>query len=165
MTKISDNIVNAAAALPVYVFISSLLEGIIFQDNRGLVFFIVLVINSIVNLILKALLWKNTPNTERPKDGPELACGDKYGMPSGHSQFVWCFAIFWILYISYSKIFVNKVANVLSILCLLFIAIIVSQSRIFIKCHTRYQVIVGALIGSIVAIILFYITKKMLMKN
>ncbi len=38
---ITTTIINGADALPLYVLISSLLEGIIFQDNRGLVFFLV----------------------------------------------------------------------------------------------------------------------------
>ena len=36
--------------------------------------------------------------SKRPANEPGN-CGDPYGMPSGHSQFAWFFAVFWIMYI------------------------------------------------------------------
>ena len=49
----TDNITTSAAALPFYVLIASFLEGIIFQDIRGLIFFVVIVFNVLINLLLK----------------------------------------------------------------------------------------------------------------
>ena len=54
----TDNITTSAAALPFYVLIASFLEGIIFQDIRGLIFFVVIVFNVLINLLLKFLLKK-----------------------------------------------------------------------------------------------------------
>ena len=160
---ISNIITNSADALPLYILITSLLEGIIFQDNRGLVFFIALCINFAINLLLKHLMWNMAQNAERPKNAPDN-CGDKFGNPSGHSQFAWFFATFWIMYIVYSNTFNNQIANVLSIISLILIAIIVSSSRIYIKCHTLSQVLFGGTIGAILAIVAFFTTKKLLFR-
>jgi len=156
----ADIITNSASALPAYILLSSLLEGIIFQDNRGLLFFIVLCVNFIINILLKTLLWE-LPGSHRPNEN--ATCGDKYGNPSSHAQFIWCFAIFWILYITQSNIFLNPVANILSSVSLILIALIVSLSRVSQGCHTLLQVFFGAIAGIIVAIIAFFACKKLLM--
>jgi dolichyldiphosphatase len=159
---ITNTIINGADALPLYVLISSLLEGIIFQDNRGLVFFIALCVNFIINIILKGILWQNQGNAKRPRGATDDKCGDKYGNPSGHSQFAWFFATFWILYIFTSNIFNNNVANILSCISLILIAIIISSSRIYIRCHTISQVLLGSVIGIFIGAIAFFCTRKML---
>jgi len=159
---LSTIITNGADALPLYVMVSSLLEGIIFQDNRGIIFFIALCINFIINLILKSILWRKDKNSDRPLGGSKDKCGDKYGNPSGHSQFAWFFAVFWILYILNSKVFSNPIANVLSCISLILIAIIVCWSRIYIGCHKYSQVLLGSIIGAIIGFCVFYSTKNML---
>lgn len=160
---ISSIITTGADAFPLYIMISSLLEGIIFQDNRGLIFFIVLCINFIINMVLKSILWKPyRKSAARPAGGSPDKCGDKYGNPSGHSQFASFFAVFWILYILNSKLFDNFIANALSCISLILIAIIVGWSRIYIKCHTLPQVLLGSTIGVIVGGLGFFATKGML---
>ena len=162
---VTNTIINGANALPLYVLISSLLEGIIFQDNRGLVFFIALCINFVINFILKSILWARNENAKRPSGATDSKCGDKYGNPSGHAQFAWFFAIFWILYILISNTFTNTTANVLSCISLVLIAIIISSGRIIIQCHTLSQVLLGAVIGIIIGIIAFFCTKNILIPN
>ena len=159
---LSETIINGATALPLYVLITSLLEGIIFQDNRGLIFFVAICFNCAINLSLKYLLWESNQNAIRPSGSSVEKCGDKYGNPSGHSQFAWFFATFWILYIAYSNTFNNNTSNVLSYISLLLIAIIVSSSRIYLRCHNITQVILGGSIGVMVGIVAFYATKNML---
>ena len=156
-------ITTGADAFPLYIMISSLLEGIIFQDNRGLIFFIVLCINFIINMVLKSIFWKqNEINASRPSGSSKDKCGDKYGNPSGHSQFASFFAVFWILYILNSKLFDNFIANLLSCISLILIAIIIGWSRIYIECHTQSQVLLGSIIGIIVGVGGFFATKGML---
>lgn len=162
---LSQTIINAASALPVYVLISSLLAGIIFQDNRALVFFIVLCINCMLNMLLKYILWESDENAKRPPGGSVEKCGDKYGNPSGHSQFVWFFSTFWILYIGHSNVFSNNTANVLSYISLVLIAILVCSSRIYLNCHNTHQVLLGSVVGIIFGIIAFYSTKTILLEH
>ena len=162
---ISTIIMSGADALPLYILVSSLLGGIIFQDNRCLIFFIALCINFIINMILKSILWNQDQNADRPEGASTKKCGDKYGNPSGHSQFVWFFSVFWILYILNSKIFDNKVANTLSCSSLILIAIIVSWSRVLINCHNFAQVLTGSIIGIILGTLAFYLTKNNLLRK
>jgi dolichyldiphosphatase len=163
---ISRIITTGADAFPLYIMISSLLEGIIFQDNRGLVFFIMVCINFIINMVLKSILWKqNEQDATRPRGGTKAKCGDKYGNPSGHSQFASFFAVFWILYILNSKLFDNFIANALSCISLVLIAIIVGWSRVYIDCHTPSQVLLGSVIGIIVGAGGFFTTKDILINE
>ena len=115
-------------------------------------------------MILKSILWNQDQNADRPEGASTKKCGDKYGNPSGHSQFVWFFSVFWILYILNSKFFDNKVANTLSCSSLILIAI-VSWSRVLINCHNFAQVLTGSIIGIILGTLAFYLTKNNLLRK
>lgn len=89
-----------------------------------------------------------------------------FGMPSGHSQLAWFFAIYACLNIIncnfdyFQGIYVdwNKKLKCISCIILIIIAIIISYSRVAIEeCHTTGQVIIGGLLGIICAIIAFKI--------
>jgi len=157
----TDNITTSASALPIYVLIASFLEGIIFQDIRGLIFFVAIIFNILINFGLKVLM-KNLSGSKRPVNEPGN-CGDSYGMPSGHSQFAWFFSTFWVLYIYYNNTFKNKTSNILSIVSLILLALIVSISRVYINCHTTNQVLIGGLIGIIIGCVSFLCVKKMIL--
>jgi len=110
--------------------------------------------------------------TTRPGDTGAGACGVKYnkmctscsvystpntrsktpGFHSGHAASVMFNTVFWTLY-SYHKGFDRKRA--LSIfLLLLALAVAVIHNRVVVsKCHTLLQVTVGAVIGSVMAVI------------
>ena len=149
---------NTASSFPIYVIIITLLSGIIFRDVRGIIFFLLLIFNVLLNLLLKFLM-KDRKESKRPKNEPG-DCGDPYGMPSGHSQFVWFFSFFIILYIFFNNNYKDKLLNTMLILSLSLISIIISISRIYINCHTTKQVIVGGIFGIILAIIFFISLKK-----
>ena len=160
--NVTSSIAEIAHTFPIYVLISSLLEGIIFQDNRGLYFFIAATINCIINVLLKmSFTHIASYRSDRPHDAPDK-CDDRYGNPSGHSQFAWFFSTFWILYILNTNTFPNTVSNILSIICLILIAMIVSFSRVYIKCHTKDQIITGGIIGCVIGVISFYVVKPYL---
>lgn len=164
MSTITENISIVAAAFPAFIIVGAFLEGIIAQDLRGLVFFVCAIINQIINWLLKSVIWASKdPNALRPKDATDQ-CGDKMGMPSGHSQFIWFFAIFWTLYILYSNLFKNKTSNILSIICLIIIALIVALSRIYLECHTFLQVLVGSIVGATIGVISYICARKFMRK-
>jgi len=90
-----------------------------------------------------------------------------FGMPSGHSQSIWFFVSYIILsmYDKHNTLFNTKHLNdkvkFVSIFCLIFFAFLTSYSRVVIdKCHTIQQVIVGAIIGIIMAYVAFILKDK-----
>ena len=114
----------------------------------------------------------------RPKGANSCGTGfdgkdsNTFGMPSGHSQLAWAFAIYTILKLI-QKIKndkdINNNTNKASIalkylwLCISCIIIIgvafyISYSRVYIEgCHTIQQVIIGGLIGFGWAFLLYYL--------
>jgi membrane-associated phospholipid phosphatase len=89
-----------------------------------------------------------------------------FGMPSGHSQLAWFFAIYGCFILCsnplsyFSNNTMNQTLKIISCIGLIIIATIISYSRVFIEeCHTLGQVIIGGLIGigsAIVAYIIKY---------
>ena len=68
-------------------------------------------------------------------------CSEEIGLPSGHSQLAWFFVF---------TLWLQK-PTLLSALILFPIAITISVSRYFSNCHTKLQIIIGSIIGIIVA--------------
>lgn len=85
-----------------------------------------------------------------------------FGMPSGHSQLAWFFSVYACLNIIYNHnmnlIEWTKNKKILSCIALILLSITISYSRVSIEgCHTTGQVIVGGLLGILIAILSFYI--------
>jgi membrane-associated phospholipid phosphatase len=90
-----------------------------------------------------------------------------FGMPSGHSQLAWFFAVYACLSIINLPLASYKFSNisnfawsnikskkVMSCIALIALAAIISYSRVSIEgCHTTGQVVIGGMIGSIMAIV------------
>lgn len=77
-----------------------------------------------------------------------------FGMPSGHSQLAWFFAIYGCFILCsnpvsyFSNNTMNQTLKIISCIGLITIAAIISYSRVFIEeCHTPGQVCIGGLIG------------------
>lgn len=99
-----------------------------------------------------------------------LIPASSFGMPSGHSQLAWFFAVYACLTILHASSWhdVNNISNNLNIIvtdnwlknkkifsciALVLLAFIISYSRVHIEhCHTTGQVIIGGLIGSGIAL-------------
>ena len=106
-------------------------------------------------------LFKEVFQRLRPCHTPELAdivhivknkCGGKYGFVSSHATNVFFLASYIAL------IFENKYLRIL----LLFWAIIISYSRIYLGVHFPADVFVGALLGALIGIIMFFISKRII---
>jgi len=65
------------------------------------------------------------------------------GMPSGHALSISFFATFMILSIKYKNALHNSIKNILFIL----LAVAGMWQRVYVKCHTTFQVICGSIIG------------------
>lgn len=132
-------------------------------------------------------MLKHTLRQGRPMSRPSLL--HEYGMPSSHSQFMWFFATYMFLFlwvrlrhISYTNTvwiwiwktgitgaclvativvcvsrFVNFLLYLISLLNILF-----SNQRIYLQYHTMSQVIIGALLGSVLGVLWFLFTQFIL---
>ncbi|KAL1922461.1 uncharacterized protein VTP21DRAFT_10000 [Calcarisporiella thermophila] len=111
-------------------------------------------VGQLANEGLNALL-KQWIKQERPT---QLAKG--YGMPSSHAQFMAFFAMYIAIY-TYSFItFKHSIWKHFIFTSLTAIAAMVSYSRIYLNYHTTEQVLIGALVGSLFAIMWNFLIEK-----
>ena len=137
-------------------------------------------------MIIFCLVLKHTLRQARPLARSSLL--HEYGMPSSHSQFMWFFTTYMFLFlwvrlrhISNTTIWVWIWKTAITAACLM-AAIIVSVSRfkfllfikkekrifyffvfrIYLQYHTVFQVIVGALLGSVLGVLWFFFTQFVL---
>ncbi|XP_072176724.1 dolichyldiphosphatase 1-like [Diadema setosum] len=114
---------------------------------------------------------KHTIQEPRPCRGDNTLHGGlrtEYGMPSSHSQFMWFFATYLILFIYIrlhqpnNNIFIEQVWRHLAAVGVAMLAFLVSFSRVYLMYHTPRQVVCGALLGVILAVPWFIITQVVL---
>jgi len=126
-----------------------------------------LVINSMLNITLKLLIKEPRPrpssrlknananatkneNTDTSLPFSNLAHFDNYGMPSGHAQIVFFSSIYiWLAF-----------KNIKLSLVYLCISLITLYQRVKYNKHTISQVIVGSIIGSLMAALTYFFFKK-----
>ncbi|MCM8710414.1 diacylglycerol kinase [Clostridium sp. SYSU_GA19001] len=96
--------------------------------------FLILIIVCIATLVVKAIFGEGTPL--------------KGGMPSGHSAIAFCLA---------TTIALVSDEQSLAVLLSYLLAFIVAQSRVDSNVHSIFEVIVGAIFGTLLTIILFNI--------
>ena len=191
-----DLLWSCLRAFPIILLFINLINYIITSDNQMIYETLLIYLSDSTNFLFK-YIFKNIyqfldvkyipllgigsrPNNATECDwflGKNNVIAKSFGMPSGHSQFAWTFATFYILKIYYIqkmriKVNMNKnnmnknnifnVSTSLKIILLLLIGIISSYARVEIEnCHTTNQVIVGGIIGIIMGRILFkYIYNK-----
>jgi membrane-associated phospholipid phosphatase len=101
-------------------------------------YFIFCIVNIIINTVLKNIIREKRP-TQTMKYGEY----QKYGMPSGHAQFLW-FSLFYDFNWDIQHL-------IMFIMC-----VISSIQRIVTKLHSFNQVFIGGIIGTILG---FYFQK------
>jgi membrane-associated phospholipid phosphatase len=128
-----------------------------------------LVINSMLNITLKLLIKEPRPqpqpssrlknananankneNTDTSLTFSNLAHFDNYGMPSGHAQIVFFSSIY--IWLAFKNIKISLVY-----LC---VSLITLYQRVKYNKHTISQVIVGSIIGSLMAALTYFFFKK-----
>jgi dolichyldiphosphatase len=107
----------------------------------------------LVNYILKKAI-------NQPRPEAKSIDLDDSGMPSNHAQFIWYFVAINIMQLMQSNSALPRLYQRLYSLCLFFLAILVSYSRIYLGYHTIDQVIVGGLVGSLCGIIWHYFSRR-----
>jgi len=119
------------------------------------------ILNSIVNMILKITIKQPRPKHDKPDvnfliQNDKRVSYDKFGMPSGHAQFMFYTLAFMALVMRAHKYY-WWIVTIMSLL-----AINTAIQRIQDNNHTVVQVIVGSIIGSIIGLGAYYITKSKL---
>ncbi len=167
--------------IPIY----ALLFGLISFNHYLILFSILAVLNGVLNCILKIIfktLYIKLGTIDLPFLGRGIRpigaqnCSDmptmsnfvkkatSFGMPSGHSQNAWFFFTFISFYIynQYKKKPFNiyrQITTIITIFILLMTATFISYSRVKINCHSTNQVIVGGIIGAILGIFGYLLTR------
>ena len=161
-----------ARAFTVIVPATSILLGILFRQNIGIYFGLFIILMDVINRGIKnglkqlygdheelALLGRGA----RPEGAKH--CGSfvdvdsdgrpsSFGMPSGHAQVAFITGIFWTLYL-HNKYGLDT-QNVFSMILLWSICLGIPYSRVYFRCHTVQQVIVGGLLGLLFGSIGYY---------
>lgn len=110
--------------------------------------------NYLINILLKSILKQPRPNENEALFNIHVLHHkhigiDRYGMPSGHAQMAFFSTIF--VYLSlHSHKYINYI-----LLLFIIITLITCSQRVVFNEHTITQVLVGAIVGSIVAYIFF----------
>jgi len=173
-----EAIFGFARAYPLIIISSMLLSYFLTNNTDLLLLGIFLSINDIFNYCLKTFIFKpliggkNVPFLgigKRPigakNCGMFKECPAKivtsYGMPSGHSQNAVFFSTYVILNLINSN-FIYAI-KVYGTVLFSFLALGIMYSRIYFKCHTEQQVIVGGLIGGVLGA-LYYENKDKIKK-
>lgn len=116
------------------------------------------IINLLINMIIKYLIKEPRPSNKYVKNFNERVktiSVDKYGMPSGHAQSIF-----------YSFIFIHKSFNNIYLsLFYLIICLNTLYQRVNMKYHTINQVLVGSIIGLIIGYITYIMSIKKLKEN
>lgn len=117
-----------------------------------------IIINSILNIILKLIIKEPRPprlkNSNilqtQPYNGTKIVNFNIYGMPSGHSQFVF-----------FSTLYIWLACKNIKITIFYFtVALITLYQRVKYNMHTFFQVVIGAIIGSVMGCLVFMFFKK-----
>ncbi|KAJ3286082.1 Dolichyldiphosphatase 1 [Rhizoclosmatium sp. JEL0117] len=111
-------------------------------------------IGEVLNLALKKLI-------KEPR--PTAILGGGYGMPSSHSQFMAYFATCVILHLYLKTSYKSKLWKHLIAFATLLLAASVQYSRIHLYYHTPSQVLVGVQIGTLLGLIWFLFTTRLLL--
>ncbi|CAG0920925.1 unnamed protein product [Notodromas monacha] len=141
---------------------------IFFRRDLHTIFFLVgLLLNTVMNMILKPVIAQDRPDYNehlRRYHGNSVS----YGMPSHHSQFMWFFCFYMILFLMFRVKSVvprgsgETAARQRWMYALFLLGAGASYSRVYLGYHTMEQVVVGAFVGSLFASAWFYIMQHYL---
>jgi len=145
-----------SSLLPIFILIGFATLIISRRDMHTICYCLGMVLNEICNLVLKHLIKES-----RPMKRDTLHT--EYGMPSSHSQFMWFFVCYLILFI-FIRVHnnYNTIDNVWKyVACVLGVcaAVCVSYSRVYLGYHTGSQVLWGCLIGLCLGLLYFLLVQ------
>jgi membrane-associated phospholipid phosphatase len=140
-----------------------LLSMFILWDSHNLFFYYIvgLFVNTILNLLIKAIIQQPRPSEYTENFHLALTHGKRFlfndgipfnifGMPSGHAQA----SFFSVVFVFLS----TKQYNLLYFYTLFSLLIIIQ--RVYFNYHTILQVMVGAIVGSVFAYFVYYLARE-----
>lgn len=152
----------ALISLMPFAVLTGFITLIIFRrDLHTIAFFIGMVINEVVNFLLKHTICEARPMRRE-------VLYSEYGMPSSHSQFMWFFTAYMVLFVlirlhhNNNSTISQKFWRMLTIVLCITVAVFVAYSRIYLQYHSKAQVLCGMILGSALGIIWFLVTHLVL---
>tara|TARA_R110001592_G_scaffold62934_2_gene192642 strand:- start:46 stop:600 length:555 start_codon:yes stop_codon:yes gene_type:complete len=159
-------------AYPLITTFSSLIVYLNTENIDLLMLIVALIINDLINAFLKYKIcvplmgtskWSILGYGTRPKGAKHCSLfvepgsngipKGSYGMPSGHSQNAMFFTTYMVLHLINSNY--NKITQNAGIVLFSVLGIMVMYSRVYFKCHTVQQVLIGGLLGGILGALYF----------
>jgi len=118
-----------------------------------------IIVNHLLNHILKRFF-------AQPRPVSRDVIYEEYGMPSNHSQYMWFFCVYLVVFvqlrlhhIGYTGETLWKLMVSLSSLCF---ATVMAYSRVYLQYHTVPQVVWGSIVGSVFALVWFAVVQCVL---
>jgi len=149
----------AISSLMPMAIIAGFITLILFRrDLHTITFFIGLLLNELLNMILKYTIRESRPMHRNVQY-------TEFGMPSSHSQLMWFFAIYSVYFTLFRlhqypgkglSALIQKIGIIVTVLV---VAACVAYSRIYLMYHTWSQIMWGAFMGSLFATIWFGVTQ------
>ncbi|XP_026154047.1 dolichyldiphosphatase 1 [Mastacembelus armatus] len=160
---LTGHVLAYISLLPVAILVGFVTLIVFKRELHTISFFGGIILNEGVNWLLKHILRE-----PRPCAGAHTTLQTEYGMPSGHSQLIWFFVVYFFLFLYLRMHQTNNARcvdllwrHILSII-LLGMALSVSYSRVYLLYHTWSQVFYGGIAGSAIGIIWFFFTQEVL---
>jgi membrane-associated phospholipid phosphatase len=125
---------------PIILIYATYLYLFYFNIYKKLLFTIMILFNSFINISLKKIIKQPRPKDQKPFI-PFSGKYNDYGMPSGHAQMSAFVLVFFFMNATQYKIPISLIYLTISILTL--------YQRYRYKAHTFQQICVGFLIGAI----------------
>ncbi|KAK7079699.1 Dolichyldiphosphatase 1 [Halocaridina rubra] len=146
--------------LPVAIIVGFITLILFRRDLHTIVFFIGCLLSEAVSVSLKKIIAEPRPMTKR-------VLYTEYGMPSSHSQMMWFFTSYSVLFLILRLKHINNsvmeiVWKVLMGVSIATTAAVVGYSRVYLLYHTWSQIIWGAVLGMVLGISWFTFTHLVL---
>jgi dolichyldiphosphatase len=162
-TGLVGNLMGLLSLMPFAIGVGFVTLIIFRRDLHTIFFLLGVFVNSFVNVVLKKIIAQERPpfpSQMKKYHGNEQSKG--YGMPSHHSQFIWFFCFYMVLFLMFRvksplpRSTGDHFFRQLWMYFLLALASAVSYSRYYLGYHTLEQVVVGAVVGIVMACAWFY---------
>lgn len=132
--------------MPIFISIGFLTLIIIRRDLHTVSYFLGILLNELVSTILKHII-----KDSRPAPSPTQTPHGAYGMPSSHSQFMWFFNTYLILFLLFRLYrnynWVDDSWKVIVSILTFIVSILVCLSRVYLGYHYVSQVLFGSILG------------------
>ncbi|XP_069948905.1 dolichyldiphosphatase 1 [Cherax quadricarinatus] len=153
-------ILAISSLTPIAIIVGFITLILFRRDLHTIMFFIGALLNEGLNLVLKSVIAE-------PR--PVLRGGlyTEYGMPSSHSQMMWFFAVYSVLFLIFrlrhiSNSMMELLWKVMVAVGLVTAASVVMFSRVYLLYHSWSQVLWGALVGVLLGCSWFMLTHLVL---